>query len=69
MAKVYSQYYAGKTVNVPHSEHRQSAADEKEKNSVTFGADGFAEVSQRLARSLVEFYPRFVSVVKAAAKK
>lgn len=61
--KVYSQYFAGKTVNVPHTEHRVADdVDEREKNAVTFGDDGFVEVSPVLAEALVEFYPRHVSV-------
>lgn len=70
MAKVYSQYFAGKTVNVPHSEHRVSTdVKSKEKNAVTFGADGYAEVSDVFATSLVEFYPRVVAVVPEAKSK
>lgn len=68
MATVHSQYFAGKTVNVPHSEHRNSA-EGQEKNAVTFGADGTAEVSSVFADALVEFFPRHVSVVKEAPAK
>ena len=74
MARVRSLSLAGKTVNVPHSEHRESADSPKqERNSVTFGADGFAEVSDTLAASLLEFYPRDVEAApkekaKASAK-
>jgi hypothetical protein len=64
MATVKSQYFAGKTVNVPHTEHRQAAPDEKEKNAVTFSEGGTAKVSERLAKALVEFFPRHVSKSK-----
>jgi hypothetical protein len=61
--KVVSQYFAGKTVNVPHTEHRVADdVDGQEKNAVTFGEDGSVKVSPTLAAALVEFYPRLVSV-------
>lgn len=66
MAKVKSLSLAGKTVNVPHSEHRVSAdVKGKERNSVQFGEDGFAEVSDQMAASLLEFYPFDVEAVAA----
>ncbi len=70
MAKVYSQYFAGKSVNVPHSDHRVSSdVKEREKNAVTFGADGYAEVSEVFAEALVEFYPRHIAIVPAPKSK
>lgn len=70
MVTVRSLEFAGKTINVPHSEHRQ-AADEKgrEKNAVTFEADGTQEVSAAKAKALLEFYPRQVEVVKGKPAK
>lgn len=66
MATVQSQYLAGKTVNVPHTEHTQGVDSDGnvEKGTVTFDADGNAEVSNRLADGLLQFYPRFVTIVK-----
>ena len=57
MATVRSQFFAGKAVNVPHTEHR----DEGE-GIVQFDESGEAEVSETLADALVEFYPRLVAV-------
>lgn len=72
MARVRSLSLAGKTVNVPHSEHRQSTdTKDREKNAVTFDADGFAEVSDTLADALLEFYPKDIEAApkaKAASK-
>lgn len=41
-----------------------NGVDEQEKGAVTFGEDGLAEVSNTLAKGLVEFYPSQVEVVK-----
>ncbi len=62
MATVTSQYFAGKTVNVPHTEHREADADAGEKNAVTFSDSGKAQVSKALGEALVQFYPRQISV-------
>lgn len=60
---VTSQYFAGKTVNVPHTEHAADAVkgDVPEKGTVTFGADGKAKVSPELKAALVQFFPRHIS--------
>jgi len=60
---VTSQYFAGKTVNVPHTEHAASAVegDAPEKGTVTFGADGKAKVSPVLADALRQFFPRHIA--------
>lgn len=70
MGRVRSLSLAGKSVNVPHSEHRQSEdSDDREKNVVAFGSDGFAEVSDTMEAALLEFYPRDVeSAPKPKAK-
>ena len=59
MAQVRTLSLRGKKVNVPHSEHRHGETPDgkPEKNVVTFNEDGFAEVSDRMAASLLEFYP------------
>lgn len=70
MVQVRSLSLAGKTVNVPHSEHRVSGdSKEKEKNGVTFDSDGFAEVSETLADSLLEFYPKDVEKASKGKSK
>ena len=70
MGRVRSLSLAGKTVNVPHSEHRQSEdGDGRERNAVAFDADGFAEVSDTMESALLEFYPKDVeSAPKPKAK-
>lgn len=60
MATVKSIYFAGKTVNAPHLEHRRG----NDKNTVTFDANGYAECSPTMAKSLLEFFPRQVEVVE-----
>jgi hypothetical protein len=68
MAKVRSFSLRGKTVNVPHSEHRDfSGDDNREKNIVTFDGDGFAEVSDVMGAALLEHYPSDVEGIKAKA--
>lgn len=69
MATVRSLALAGKTVNVPHTEHREADPDAGEKNSVTFGEDGTAEVSNRLAEALIQFYPSQIEVTKLDKEK
>lgn len=65
MAKVRSHSLRGKSVNVPHSEHRHADDDgDREKNVVTFDEDGVAEVSDTLAAALLEFYPKDVEQVQ-----
>lgn len=61
--KVRGLGLAGKTLNVPHTEHREADADANEKNAITFDEDGFAKVSPTLADGLVEFYPKLVEKV------
>lgn len=69
MAHVRSLPLAGKSVNVPHSEHRVSAdVEDKERNAVTFDSRGFATVSETLANSLVEFYPTQIERVASSGK-
>ena len=58
MATVRSQFFAGKAVNVPHSEHREVG----EIAVVNFNEDGTAEVSNAKAEALVEFFPRLVAI-------
>lgn len=65
MSRVRSFSLAGKSVNVPHSEFREDV----ERNSVTFDADGYAEVSDTLADALLEFYPKEIESAKKAPAK
>lgn len=59
MATVKSLPLAGKSVNVPHTEH----LGEDETAVVRFAEDGTAEVSDVKAQALAEFYPSQVEVV------
>lgn len=62
MARVRSLAFAGKSVNATgHVEHRGDG----EKNVVDFDANGLATVSDALAASLVEMYPRQIELVPA----
>lgn len=62
--KVWSQVYAGKTLNVPHTDHKglgnAPTNVERGKQSVTFDNRGEAEVPRVVADALLEFYPKFV---------
>lgn len=70
MATVRSLSLRGKTVNVPHTEHRVvEDSDKREKNSVSFNADGTAEVSNTMAEALVQFYPSQISIVELDKEK
>ena len=62
MARVRSLAFAGKSVNAPgHTEQRS----DNEKNVVDFDANGLATVSDALAASLVETYPRQIELAPA----
>lgn len=52
-------WYAGKTVNVPHSEDFDETETQVDESfsAVTFGADGKAEVVTTMAAALVLLYP------------
>lgn len=65
MATVRSQTFAGKSVNVPHSEHRA----EGEVAVVRFDEDGTAEVSDVKAQALVEFFPTQIELVEKPKTK
>lgn len=70
MVTANSQYFAGKTVNVPHTEHRVvEDTPEREKNAVTFDSDGKAEVSEQLAEALLVFYPKLIFITKNEPKQ
>lgn len=55
LVKVRSAYYAGKTVNAPHSVEPGFPA------KATFDEKGVAEVTEQLAEALVEAFPRQIS--------
>ena len=62
MATVTSQYFAGKTINVPHTEHRITEdSKQREKSSVRFNSNGKAQVSATMKAALLTFYPKLVS--------
>ena len=63
MATVTSQYFAGKTVNVPHTEFsdKKEVRGVPEKGTVTFDDNGKAQVSPTLADALKEFYPKVIA--------
>lgn len=57
MATVRSMEFAGKQVSVPHTEHGVG------EGPVRFAADGTASVSAKVAKALVELFPRAIELV------
>jgi hypothetical protein len=63
MATVKSLSFRGKTVNVPHLEHREIGVS----NAVTFDPQsGEAAVHENVGKALLEFYPNDVELVRGA---